>query len=432
MSKPRRNGSATTANHRGRPDLCIVGGAGRVGLPLALTFAGRGRRVVIYDINAKALEVIRRGTVPFMEAGAEALLQRVLAEQRLSFTTNPADSAGVEAHIVIIGTPIDEFFNPKHRDLARAVDPLVPFLTARQLVVLRSTVYPGTTEWLDRHFRSAGVRPSVAFCPERVVEGRVIEELQTLPQIVSGVTPEAEDRAARLFSCIAPHVVRLRPMEAEFAKLFCNSYRYIQFAATNQFYMIANSAGLDYYRILQGMQQDYPRLRDLPRAGFSAGPCLLKDTMQLTAFYDNEFSLGYTAMLINEGLPLYVVQQLARVQDLTTKTVGLLGMAFKADIDDPRASLSYKLKRVLEMRAKRVLTADPYVRDPELAPVKRVIAESDLLILCAPHRLYRSLNLRGKPVIDIWNFFGRGGRVPGDAAPAKAARAPRRRARVRA
>lgn len=404
------------------PELCIIGGAGHVGLPLAIVFASRGLRVLVYDIDRAKLDLIGQGRMPFMEQGAEALLKQVMAQGRLSLTHEAADAACATTWIVTIGTPIDEFLNPDLRELERAMAPLMPVLSDDHVVVLRSTIYPGTTEWLDRYLRRQGKTPKVAFCPERVVEGRAIEELQTLPQIVSGTTPEAEARAAALFSRIAPEVVRLKPMEAEFGKLFCNAYRYIQFATANQFYMIATSAGLDYYRILQGMQHHYPRLKDVPRAGFAAGPCLFKDTMQLSAFYDNEFSLGYTAMLVNEGLPLYLIQRLAAHGDLSTCTVGLLGMAFKADSDDPRASLSYKLKKGLRFRVKRVLTTDPYVKDPDLLPVEDVIAQSDLLILCVPHRAYQDLDLHGKPVVDMWNLFGRGGTI----GPVTA-RQPRRR-----
>ncbi|HEU0048966.1 MAG TPA: UDP binding domain-containing protein, partial [Nitrososphaera sp.] len=236
--------------------------------------------------------------------------------------------------------------------------------------------------------------------------------LQKLPQIVSGTTQNAEDRAAQVFLQIAPSVVRLKPIEAEFAKLFANAYRYIQFATANQFYMMANTAGLDYYRILQGMKQDYPRMRDIPTAGLAAGPCLFKDTMQLTAFCDNEFSLGNSAMLINEGLPLYLVNRIALKMDLSNQTIGLLGMAFKADSDDQRSSLSYKLKKVLRFRAREVLTTDPLVaNDPEILPLEEVVDKSDLLILCTPHQVYKNLDLKGKPVVDLWNFFGNGGLI---------------------
>jgi UDP-N-acetyl-D-mannosaminuronic acid dehydrogenase len=397
----------------------VVGGAGHVGLPLALLLAHQGKRVAIYDINPQALDTIRQGRPPYQEHGAEPLLREALASGRLTLCGDSAELVGIPTFIVTIGTPIDAFLNPRLSDVLQAIEPLLPCFSDGQLLVLRSTVYPGTTDWLHRYLEDHGKRVHVAFCPERVVEGFAIQEIQQLPQIVSGTSPEAERKASELFLGIAPEVVCLRPMEAEFAKLFCNAYRYVQFAVTNQFYMIANSAGLDYYRILEGMKRDYPRMRDFPRAGFAAGPCLFKDTMQLSAFYNNAFSLGTAAMFINESLPLYLVDRLAQEHDLTRLTVGLLGMAFKADSDDPRSSLSYKLKKVLRLRAKRVLTTDPLVSgDPDLLPLQEVIAQSDVLVLCAPHRAYLGLDLRGKPVVDIWNFFGEQGAITSQTASA--------------
>ncbi len=409
---PRRRPGRVGSKSR-RADTCIIGGAGRVGFPLALVLASKGQQVLIHDLDARTVALISQGKVPFLEDGAEELLRAALAKGLLSFSSRPeASLAGIPTLVVTIGTPVDEFLNPTLKSLAQLFKPLLPSLSDDQLVILRSTVYPGTTEWLQRHLRSAGGHPKIAFCPERVVEGHAIEELQQLPQIISGVTAEAEDAAAAFFLQITTHIVRLKPLEAEFAKLFCNAYRYIQFAATNQLYMIADAAGLDYYRILDGMKRDYPRMRDLPGAGLSAGPCLFKDTMQLNAFSSNGFSMGNAAMFVNEGLPLYIVHRLAKVHELSRLTVGLLGMAFKADSDDPRASLSYKLKKLLQFHAKQVLTTDPYVReDLELLPPEEVLARSDLLILCVPHRVYRDLDPRGKPVVDIWNFFGRGGRI---------------------
>ena len=173
--------------------------------------------------------------------------------------------------------------------------------------------------------------------------------------------------------------------------------------------MIVNSAGVDYSRVLDGMKKNYPRARDIPRAGFAAGPCLFKDTMQLAAFANNQFGLGHAAMLVNEGLVLYVANEIARKYELDQLVVGLLGMAFKADSDDTRASLSYKLKKVLTFRAKEVLTTDPHVTtDPDLLPLDVVLARSDLLILCIPHSAYQHLNIKGEPVVDIWGYLGKG------------------------
>jgi UDP-N-acetyl-D-mannosaminuronic acid dehydrogenase len=388
-------------------DLCVVGGAGHVGLPLSIVFASKGLRVLIYDLNQKALETIRSGKVPFMERGAEGLLGEVLGRGLLSFTTDPAGVGRASNVIIVIGTPIDEFLNPSLKPITACIDQLLPYLSDEQLIVLRSTVYPGVTQTIARHLDAKGKKTKVAFCPERIVQGFAIEELQSLPQIVSGATLDAENAAAALFEKIAPEIVRVTPSEAEMVKLFSNAYRYIQFAVTNQFFLIANSAGVDYYRVLEGMKKNYPRMADVPSAGFAAGPCLFKDTMQLAAFYKNQFSIGHAAMLVNESLPMFVADHLASRYKLDEMTVGLLGMAFKANNDDTRSSLSYKLKKLLSYRAKAVLTTDPYVTtDPTLLPLETVTSRSDVLVLCAPHAPYRNLPLAGKVVVDIWNFCG--------------------------
>jgi UDP-N-acetyl-D-mannosaminuronic acid dehydrogenase len=394
-------------------DLAIVGGAGHVGLPLALVFASKGLKVLVYDIAEKTLDTISQGIMPFSEHGAETLLEQTLASGRLFLSSDPADLKNVPAVIITIGTPVDEFLNPVLKVIWNCMDDLLPYLNDGQLLILRSTLYPGTTEMLARDLAAKGRNFLFSFCPERIVQGYAVQELQTLPQIVSGVTPEAEEISAKLFEVIAPSVVRLTPLEAEFAKLFANAYRYIQFAISNQLYMISSSAGVDYYRVLEGMKQDYPRLHDIPKAGFAAGPCLFKDTMQLAAFFNHQFSLGHAAMLVNEGLVSHVVDLMSRkYQPLENYTVGLLGMAFKANVDDTRSSLSYKLKKMLKHRAKAVLLTDPHVTtDPELIPLEEVIANSDVLVLCTPHNEYRNLDTKGKPVVDIWGFLGNGGLI---------------------
>jgi len=389
-----------------RFDVCVVGGAGHVGLPLAIVFANKGLDVLINDVSEATMEQIARGEVPFMEHGASPLLAQALREKRLSFSSNPADVRKASNIVITIGTPVDEFQNPVLKLIRECVDTLIPHLVNDALVVLRSTVYPGTTNWLDNYLHSKGKNVKVAFCPERVVQGFAIEELQKLPQLISGTTPQAEEEANRLFSLIAPRVVRLTPTEAEFAKLFNNAYRYIQFAAANQFYMLAHSAGVNYHRVLAGMKTDYARAKDIPGPGFAAGPCLFKDTMQLLAFSDNQFSLGSAAMMVNEGMVMYLVTRIEGKYPLAEMTVGLLGMAFKAESDDVRSSLSYKLKRILEFRARAVLTTDPYVTaDKSLMPLKSVIEASDLLILCAPHKVYHELETSGKPIVDIWGVL---------------------------
>jgi UDP-N-acetyl-D-mannosaminuronic acid dehydrogenase len=377
-----------------------------VGAPLALVLAKHGFRTLIYDVNRETLALLASGKMPFLENGGQELLQEVLPTGRLGLSSDIADLNGIPYIILTIGTPIDEFHNPMLRVVLDCVDTLLPHLSDGQTIILRSTVFPGVTDHVDNYLRNSGKRILVAFCPERVVQGHSIKELQTLPQIVSGTTKEAEEAAVRVFSKIAPSIVRMVTKEAEFAKLISNAYRYIQFAATNQFYMMVQAAGLDYHRLLEGLKHDYPRARDLPGPGFAAGPCLYKDTLQLAAF-NSQFGLGYSAIQINEGLPAFLLSQLSAQHRIQEMTVGLLGVAFKADSDDIRSSLGYKLKKLLRFQARDVLCSDPFVsNDPELIPEEELIAKSDLLIVCAPHTAYRGLDLRGKPVVDIWNMGG--------------------------
>jgi UDP-N-acetyl-D-mannosaminuronic acid dehydrogenase len=392
-------------------DVVVIGGCGHVGLPLAVALAQRGATVGIYDISREAVDLVNSGVLPFAEPGAAEVLEEVVAAGRLRASTDPGIVAGAEAVVVVIGTPVDEHLNPDQTAIPQALSGSIGHFRDGQLVVLRSTVFPGVTALVEKTFAEHGLSVDTAFCPERIAEGKAMTELFTLPQIVAGRTPRATERAARLFRLLTEQIVEVTPEEAEFAKLFTNVWRYIKFAAANQFYMMANDRGVDFERVRHAITFDYPRAADMPGAGFAAGPCLFKDTMQLTAVTDNNFALGVSAMQVNEGLPLYLTSRLERTYDLGTSTVGILGMAFKGGSDDIRSSLSYKLKRVLAFKAGAVLCTDPHVSvDPTLRPLDEVLEQADILVIAAPHDEYRGL-VTDKPVIDIWNLLGRGVRV---------------------
>jgi UDP-N-acetyl-D-mannosaminuronic acid dehydrogenase len=376
-----------------------------------MAFADRGLQVWAYDIDPAAVRKVQSAAMPFDEPGAPEMLERVIASSRLVATSDPAIVSRAEHIVVVIGTPVDEHLNPDPQAVPSAVQALAPYLRPGQLLVLRSTVYPGVTALVERLIASLGIELDVSFCPERIAEGKALRELFELPQIVSARNPTAMARARKLFEVLVNETVELLPEEAELAKLFTNAYRYLKFALANQLYMMANDFGLDYERIRQGVIQNYPRAADLPAAGFAAGPCLLKDTMQLAAFNNNNFVLGHAAMMVNEGLPLYMVDRLSRRYDLSTMTIGILGMAFKGDSDDIRSSLAYKLKRILRFKAGGVLCADPYVKvDANLVPEEELLEHSDLVIIGAPHKRYTQLEIV-KPVVDVWGLRRGGVRV---------------------
>jgi len=388
-------------------DLVIVGGCGHVGLPLALSLADSGFRVGINDIDQIKLAQVKSGQVPFRETGAEQLLAKILEGSNLELSADPAMLQRTQTVILVIGTPIDEFMNPSVRIFERVLDELTPHLRQGSLVILRSTVFPGTTETVERRLRSAGIEADLAFCPERIAEGHALEELRTLPQIVGVTSDSAFARARVIFERMGiKTIIQTTPLEAELAKLFTNTWRYMKFAIANQFFQIVNRSGLDYSRVLYAIRQDYPRASDLPSPGFAAGPCLLKDTMQLSAFTPDHFPMGQAAMQVNEGLPGYIVDTLNSRQPLLGRTLGILGMAFKGESDDPRASLSYKLRKLAQFKGAKVLCTDPYIMDETFEPLDKVLNDSEVLIIGAPHRAYRDLDLRGREVADIWGVTG--------------------------
>jgi UDP-N-acetyl-D-mannosaminuronic acid dehydrogenase len=389
-------------------DVAIVGGCGHVGLPLGIAFAQAGLTVTLYDLNDTSVDQVRAGKMPFWEEGAAEPLERHVGDGTLAASSDPTVVSEAENVVIVVGTPVDDHLNPDTKAVAGAVEGLLDRLRDGQHLVFRSTVYPGVTAMVERMLADKGMAVDVSFCPERIAEGRAMTELTQLPQIVAARTPQARARAEALFGHLADKIVPLDIEEAELAKLFTNTWRYIKFAAANQLYMIANDFGLDFERIRTALADDYPRAADLPGPGLAAGPCLLKDTMQLAAFNNNNFALGQASMMINEGLPLYLVSRIEKRYDLSTMTIGILGMAFKAESDDIRSSLSYKFRRLFRFKAARVLCTDPYVTvDDDLAPLDQVLEQSDLLVIGAPHAEYRDIEV-DVPVVDVWNLLGKG------------------------
>jgi len=386
--------------------VVIVGGCGHVGLPLGLALAKAGVRTTALDLDGAKVKRVMAGEMPFLEPGTTELLAEVLTDGSFSATTDPTSITEADTIIVVIGTPVDEHLNPEPDAVVHAIDDCLPFMRDGQIMILRSTIFPGVTNKIEKHLAKSGKNLDLSFCPERIAEGFALEELSSLPQVIGARTESAFTRSEELFAQLGAEPVRVTPEEAELAKLFTNSWRYIKFAIANQFYVMATNAGVDYENVRHAITHNYPRAKDLPRAGFAAGPCLLKDTMQLAAFSNNAFHLGHSAMLVNEGLPLFLVEQMEKEHDLSTLTVGILGMAFKGDSDDPRSSLSYKLRRILRFRAQEVLCADPHMfDDPSFVSQEELLEKCDVVVIGAPHSAYKNLEIT-KPLFDIWKIVG--------------------------
>jgi UDP-N-acetyl-D-mannosaminuronic acid dehydrogenase len=385
--------------------LVIIGGCGHVGLPLGIVFANCGLDVVLLDRDQAKIEIVNKGQMPFMETNAQEQLEKVVGK-KLVATSDSSCLRDSDAAIAVLGTPVDEHLNPTVTDLYHSIDEVIARMPEKALLVLRSTVYPGVTKLVYERLQSSGRKILLAFCPERIAEGKAMEEIRALPQIISAFDADSMARVRELFAIINDDLIELSPLEAELAKLFTNSWRYMNFAISNQFYVLAETYGLNFQRIYSAVTHRYPRMKSFAKAGFAAGPCLLKDTLQLSAFSGNNFFLGHSAMLINEGLPNFIVSQLRQQQNLRDKVIAVLGMAFKGESDDKRESLSYKLRKLLMVEAKEVLCTDPYVPDPKLVPLGEAIRRADIFILGAPHSAYRDLHISSeKVIVDVWGFW---------------------------
>jgi len=384
--------------------ITVIGGAGHIGLPLSIVFANKGFDVAVLDKNKSAMEIAKKGIMPFREKDGVKNLKKAL-KKKIKFYSEPSSFISDSTVVITVGTPVDNFLNPDMRQIKECIDSLIPYLKKGQLIILRSTVYPGTSDWLYKYLYKKK-KCDIAFCHERVIQGYTFDEIEKLPQIIAASSKTALKRATLIFKKISKKIVYCSLKEAEFSKLFSNSFRYAQFAIANEFYMLADKAGLDFNKIRKITKDGYPRAESLPSAGFAAGPCLLKDTMQLLSFSRNNFSIGNSSMLVNEGLVLYLIDKLETKYNLKSKNVGLLGMAFKAECDDTRSSLSYKMKKILSAKVNKIYCTDPFVKtDKNLSSLDKTINNSNILIICVPHKKYKNLNLKNKEVIDIWGFI---------------------------
>jgi UDP-N-acetyl-D-mannosaminuronic acid dehydrogenase len=386
--------------------ILVIGGLGHIGLPLSCLLA-QHYKVGIYDTDVVKRDMFKlRCQASFFEPGLDDLIGIVIPN-----LTIERDISCVKEYnciIITIGTPIDEYLNPQLRPIFQLFKSMMIYLNNDHIIILRSTVYPGTTIKLEQYLKSMGKEISIVFCPERVSGGNMIKELQTLPQIISMNNDKNFNIIYSMFLNICKRVIVLNnTTEGELCKLFTNTYRYINFAISNYFFMIAQDFDVDFYKLYTTMTDSYPRMEGFKKPGFTAGYCLRKDTLQLSS-WNNLSRLGIEASLVNEHLPLYIFRKIRKKYgNLREKTVGILGMTFKANVDDIRDSLSFRLKKILENECKNVLCSDAFVRDEDFVTSLFLIENSDIIILGVPHNQYSLLEIE-KPLVDIWNFYEKG------------------------
>jgi UDP-N-acetyl-D-mannosaminuronic acid dehydrogenase len=388
-------------------NVTVVGAGGHVGLPLSLVLAESGHFVYGLDINKDVNAAVMSGTMPFIEEQADELLKKVLAAKRLQMTDNMEVIGKSDVVIVIIGTPIDENLNPRVDHLVRFFQQAQPYLRD-QLVVLRSTVSPGTTDAVRKIIgASEGNGLDLVFGPERVLQGKAIHEIKHLPQIIGAYSAEAYERAAGFFrTFIKAETFFLTPIEAELGKLITNMARYVGFALANEFHVICGTFGANACRVIDACNKDYPRL-NLPVPGPNVGgPCLYKDGWYLIERIPFNDMIS-SAFRINEGMTMQILQNVEK--RVPEGRVAILGMAFKANSDDTRNSLSYKMRRQLEFKGYKTICVDPHVSGTALL---EEIRGCNAVILMTPHQEFKDINKLVATVdngnccfVDLWGFW---------------------------
>ena len=388
-----------------KSDILIVGGAGHIGLPLGMLFADKGKKVVLYDKDLSNIKKINNSIMPFMEDGGAKILKK---NKSRIFATNDKKLIKLSKIIIIcIGTPVRnnkpdlKFFFKMFKEIRNELDP-------KKLLVIRSSIYPGTCKRIQSYLGPKF--KNISYCPERVVQGKSIHELPKLPQIISGVNSNSIKKSKNLFKLICNKTIITSILEAELIKLFSNAWRYVNFSISNEFYMICQNLDIDFHTLRKNMISGYDRNKGIPTAGFAAGPCLYKDTAQLNAFLKNSFSLGKSATKINQDFPKFLYQKikLRFGNNLKRKKIGILGMAFKSNIDDTRDSLSIELFKYLRKKKLDVIYSDDFAKLENNYKKKELIKKSDIIIIGAPHKSYKNLKISKKKfLVDSWGLFAK-------------------------
>ena len=382
--------------------ICIIGGGGHVGFPLGLSLAAKKNFVYLYEKNRTICDKINNGIIPYYEINAKKFLKKYKKNLIAGYNSKYINNSDII--IICIGTPVDKRYQPELKNFLNLFYFLKKKINKNQIIIIRSSVYPGITDKIKEILKD--VNENISYCPERILQGKALLELPRLPQIISGYNKKSINVTKKLFNSISSKTIVTSVLEAELVKLFSNAWRYINFATSNQFFMICQNFHIDFNRVRKFMMDGYKRNSTLPIAGFAAGPCLLKDTMQLTHFTKNKFPLGVESLNLNEGLPLYIVKNLKKKLNFKNKKIGILGLAFKSDVDDIRDSLSFKLIDILKKEPCKILVSDEFYKHPKGLSKEDLIKKSDIIIVAVPHTNYKKIKItKHKVVVDTWGII---------------------------
>lgn len=407
--------------------VCVVG-LGYIGLPTAAFIASKGIKVTGVDVNAAFVESINRGEVPFVEPGFDVMLKKVVDKGLLVAQSKQIEA---DAYIVCVPTPFADDYKVDTKYINAAVEAMAPHLRPGALVVLESTSPPGTTEAMAKHI--VELRPDlsldedaenaifVAHCPERVLPGRIMEEMESNDRVIGGLTPRGTQMAADLYGtfCTA-ELLQTNATTAEMAKLTENSFRDVNIAFANELSLISDRLGIDVWELID-LANHHPRVNILQPGPGVGGHCIAVDPWFIVSSVPEEARIIKMARDINDGKPQWVIDQVTKaIEDKKAPVVAALGIAFKNDIDDLRESPSLNIvKRLGEEHPKLdIRVVEPNVEElpPSLSSVPNLrkqdlaeaLTDAEVVLLLVNHKEFIALDrseLTGKTVIDtkgIW------------------------------
>lgn len=400
-------------------DIAIIG-IGRVGLPLGLSLSDAGFKVVGIDVNVNTVDSVNNRIMPFDETGCEELIRLV----NFDATTDISIISSAQNIIITVGTPLMGHIETDLSQISKVVNDMLPYLRPGHNIILRSTIAPKTTEYVKKMLEQktdflVGKDIFLSFCPERIAEGKALEEIRKLPQIIGSDDDISFERAKSIFSRLTEDIFKTSYTSAELVKLFNNISRYINFAVANQFAIIAETYGENVNEIIHMTNYKYPR-GVIPKPGFTAGTCLRKDFGMI-----NE-SIPYTDLLlsawkINEFMPKFLVDNLKIKTPIYNKSVAVLGYSFKNDTDDTRDSLAPKLIRYLQREVPKVIKIhDPYLGETidciyKNYEIEEALQSADIIYIATNHSTFIKEKKKildsvddESWIIDLWNLLGIG------------------------
>lgn len=404
-------------------------GLGYIGLPTAAMLASRKIKVVGVDINQHAVDTINRGEIHIVEPELDIIVQAAVTQGYLRATTKPEPA---DAFLIAVPTPFKGDHEPDLSYVEAAAKSIAPVLKKGDLVILESTSPVGTTEqmadWLAQarndlsfpHQVGEVADVNIAYCPERVLPGKVVHELVSNDRVIGGMTQRCSQRATELYKTfVEAECIPTNARTAEMCKLTENSFRDVNIAFANELSIICDKLDINVWELIK-LANHHPRVNILQPGPGVGGHCIAVDPWFIVSKTPQEARLIHTARQVNDGKPHYVVDQvLSAATTVTDPVIACLGLAFKPDIDDLRESPAMEVVQLLAGRKTgQVLVAEPHIEhlppslakfdSIELVSAEEAVRRANIIVMLVSHQVFYAINrtqLEGKQVIDtrgVW------------------------------